>query len=76
MVVAQPNNYRLTGAVISAYVLILCLEILLILIKHDPNIKGIENFEYCYLSTAYADVTNVFLKYKNCIVHLSENFIF
>ena len=33
------------GDPISAYVFILCLEILFILIKNDPNIKGIEIFE-------------------------------
>ena len=38
-----------------------CLEILIILIKNDPNIKGIEIFEYCNLYTAYAD-DNFFLK--------------
>ena len=51
---------------------ILCLEILFILIKNDPNIKGIEIFEYCYLYTAYADDTTFFLKDENSIVHLSE----
>ena len=39
------------GDSISAYVFILCLEILFILIKNDPNIKGIEIFEYCHLYT-------------------------
>ena len=51
---------------------ILCLEILFILIKNDPNIKGIEIFKYCYLYTAYADDTTFFLKDQNSIVHLSE----
>ena len=36
------------GDPMSAYVFVLCLEILFILIKNDPNIKGIEIFEYCY----------------------------
>ena len=52
----------------------LCLEILFILIKSDPNIKGIEIFEYCYLHTAYADDTTLFLKDENSIVHHSETF--
>ena len=56
------------------YVLILYLEILFILIKNDPNIKGIDIFEYCYLYTAYADDTTFFLKDENYIVHLSEKF--
>ena len=51
---------------------ILCLENLFILIKNDPNIKGIEIFEYCYLCTAYADDTTFFLRDEKCIVHLSE----
>ena len=52
---------------------ILCFfEILFILIKNDPNIKGIENLECCYLYTTYADYTTSFLKYENSIAHLSE----
>ena len=38
---------------ISVYVFVLCSEILFILIKNGPNIKGLEIFEYCYLYTAY-----------------------
>ena len=53
---------------------ILCLEILFILIKNDPNIKGIEIFEYHYLYTAYAEDTTFFLKDENSIIHLSEKF--
>ena len=60
------------GNPISAYVFILCLEILFILIKNDPNIKGIEIFEHCYLYTAYAEDTTFFLKDENSIVHLFE----
>ena len=60
------------GDPIWAYVFILCLESLFILIKNDPNIKGIKIFEYCYLYTAYADDTTFFLKDENSIVHLSE----
>ena len=51
---------------------ILCLEILFILIKNDPNIKGIEFFERFYLYTAHVDDTTFFLKDENSIVHLSE----
>ena len=51
---------------------ILCLKIFIILIKNDPNIKGIEIFEYCSLYTADADDTVFFLKDENSIVHLSE----
>ena len=44
------------------------------LIKNDPNIKEVEIFEYCYLYTAHADNTIFFVKDKNSIVNLSENF--
>ena len=57
---------------ISANLFILCLENLFILIKNDPNIKGIEMFEHCYLYTAYADDTTSFLKDENSIFHLFE----
>ena len=60
------------GNPVSPYVFILCLEILFIPIKNDPNNKGIEIFKYCYLYTAYADDTTFFLKDENSIVHLSE----
>ena len=61
------------GDPISAYMFILCFfEILFILIKNDPNIKGIENFECCYLYTTYADNITFFLKDENSIAHLSE----
>ena len=58
----------------SAYVFILYLEISFILIKNDPNIKGISIFEDCYLFTAYTDGTTFSLKDENFIVHLSEKF--
>ena len=67
---------------LSQPVFILCLFILFyvylnlfILIKNDPNIKGIEIFEYCYLYTAYADDTTFSLKDENSIVHLSKKWI-
>ena len=66
----QPVARQGGEGAISAYVFILCLEILFILIKNDPNIKGTEFFEYCYLYTAHADDTTFFLKDENSIVHL------
>ena len=53
---------------------ILCLEILFVLTKNDPNIKGIGILEYCYLYTAYADDATFFLKDENSIAYLSEKF--
>ena len=41
-----------------AYLFILVLEILFLLIKKHPEIKGIEKFEHCFLYTAYADDTS------------------
>ena len=38
------------------------LKILFILIKNDPNNKGLEIFDWCYLYTTYADDTTFFLK--------------
>ena len=38
------------------------LKILFILIKNDPNSKGLEIFDWCYLYTTYADDTTFFLK--------------
>ena len=50
------------GDPISAYLFILTLEILFLLIKKDPEIKGIEIFENCFIYAAYADDTTFFLK--------------
>ena len=41
----------------SACLFMLVLEILFLLIKKHPEIKGIEKFEHCFLYTAYADDT-------------------
>ena len=48
------------GGPISAHVFILTLEILFLLIKKHPEIKGIEIFKHCFLDTAYADDTTFF----------------
>ena len=50
------------GDPISAYLLILALEILFLLIKNDNSIKGIKIFDYVFLYTAYADDSTFFLK--------------
>ena len=50
---------------ISAYFLILVLEIVFILIKTISNIKGLNIFNHNFLYTAYADNTAFFLKKKS-----------
>ena len=62
------------GDPISAYVFILCLEILFTLIKNNTDIKGVKIFEYCYFYAAYADDSTFFLKDENFIVNLSKKF--
>ena len=58
------------GDLVSAYLFILCLEILFILIKSKRNIKGIKMFENTFLYTAYADDSTFFLKDKNSVKEL------
>ena len=77
MVATQPdisiyNKVHARGPYLSLYIFVLCLEILFILIKNDPNIKGIGIFEYCYLYKTYADKRKFFLKNKHSIAYLSE----
>ena len=47
-----------------------------IFIKNYSDIKEIEIFENCYLYTAYADETTLFLIDENSIFYLSKNFKF
>ena len=49
---------------ISAYLFILCLEIVFILIKANKRVKGINIFKHTYLYSAYADDTTFFLTDK------------
>ena len=50
------------GNPISAYLFILCLEIVFILIRADKRVKGINIFNHTYLYSAYTDDTTFFLK--------------
>ena len=50
------------GNPISAYLFILCLEIVFILIRTDKRVKGINIFEHTYLYSANTDDTTFFLK--------------
>ena len=62
------------GDPVSAYLFILCLEILFILMNNDPNVKGLEIFHYSYLYIAHAEDTTFFLKGENSIFYLSQKF--
>ena len=50
------------GDPISAYLFIICLEVLFIFIKENKEIKGLDIFGSEYLYSAYADDTTFFLK--------------
>ena len=54
------------GDPISAYLFILALEIL-IFIKFNKNIDGINIFNHEYLHTTYADYTTFFLKNQTSV---------
>ena len=62
------------GNPISAYLFILCLEIVFILIKANKRVKGINIFKHTYLYSAYADDTTFFLRYKRSIKELLNTF--
>ena len=59
---------------ISAYLFILAFEILFLLIKENPHIKGLNIFYHCYLYSAYADDTTFFLKDVNSIKEMVNSF--
>ena len=62
------------GDPISGYLFILALEILFLLIKENPRIKGLNIFDHCYLYSAYADDTTFFLKDFNSIKEMVNSF--
>ena len=55
------------GDPISAYLLVLALEIFFILIKTNNDIQGLEIFNHEVLYTAYADDTTFFMKDLNSV---------
>ena len=59
---------------ISAYQLILCLEIVFILIKANKRVKRINIFKHSYLYSAYADDTTFLLSDKRSIKELLNTF--
>ena len=68
------NRGACQGDPISAYLFILAFEILIIIIKENPHIKGLNIFDNCYLYSAYADDTTFFLKGVNSIKEMVNNF--
>ena len=62
------------GGPTSAYLFILCLEIVFILIKANKRVKGINIFKHTYLHSAYADDTIFFLRDKRSIKELLNTF--
>ena len=63
------NRGACQGGLISAYLFIIALEILFLLIKQNPRIKGLNIFDHCY-----ADDTNFFLKDVNSIKETVNRF--
>ena len=68
------NRGTRQGDPISAYLFILAFEILFLLIKENPHIKGLNIFDHCYLYSAYADDTTFFLKDVNSIKEMVNKF--
>ena len=62
------------GDPISAYLFILCLEIIFILIKANKRVKKINIFEYTYLCSAYARGYYFFLRDKRSVKELINTF--
>ena len=59
---------------VSAYLFILCLDIVFIIIKAHQRVKGIYIFEHTYLYSAYADDTTFFLRDKRSIKEIINTF--
>ena len=68
------NRGARQGDPISAYLFISAFEIVFLLIKEFPHIKGLNIFDHCYLCSAYADDTTYFLKDVNSIKEMINSF--
>ena len=62
------------GDPVSAYLFILCLEIVFILIKTNKRVKGINIFRHAFLYSAYAGDATFFLRDKRSIKELINTF--
>ena len=58
------------GDSISAYLLILVLEIFFIFVKNNPKVTGFNIFQHEFLHTAYGNGTIFFLKGRKSIIEL------
>ena len=61
------------GDPISADLFISAFEIIFLLIKENPHMKGLNIFDHCYFYSAYADYTTFFLK-DNSIKEMVNSF--
>lgn len=68
------NRGTCQGNPISAYLFILVLEVVVILIKANNDIKGLTIFSYNFLYTAYADDNTFFLKNQKSVLELLKVF--
>ena len=68
------NRGACQGDPISAYLFILAFEIIFLLIKENPHIKGLNIFDHCYLYSGYADDATFFLKDVNSIKEMVNSF--
>ena len=68
------NRGARQGDPISAYLFIFAFEILFLLIKENPHIKGLNILDHCYLYSAYTDDTTFFLKDVNSIKEMVNSF--
>ena len=62
------------GNPISAYLFILCLEIVFILIQANKRVKGINIFKHTYLYSPYADDATFFSRVKRSIKKVLNTF--
>ena len=63
-------NFKKVLDPISAYLFILCLEIVFVLIKANKRVKGINILEHIYFYSAYADDATFFFRDKRSIKEL------
>ena len=68
------ENGTRQGDPIFAYQFILVLEILLLCVKENKNIKGPNIFNHIFLYIAYADDTTFFLKDKESLIEVMKAF--
>ena len=68
------EKFACQGGPVLAYLFILALEFLIVFIKSNENIKGIEIFKHVSLYTAYADDSTFFLRDSPSVKELVNSF--